>query len=212
LKQYRIKRFKKGTIILQQDTPPVTTYVIKRGIVKTYNLTAHGEEKPINFSVKNELFPLGWVFGKLQRAQYYHEAFSDCELYLVPPEDYLAFIKSDPEAMFRLLDSTIGDLLNHQMRINALEQSSACQKVLHTLHYLSLSFGNDLRPDVVEIPLPLTQQDLANFMGLTRETTSTELKKLAAQKIIAYKRRKYVVRTDKLNEMLDDEYGHRLVR
>lgn len=197
---------------MQQDAALTHAYVIKQGIVKTYNLTSRGEEKPISYSVKNEIFPMGWVFGKLQRAQYYHQAFSDCELYCVPPKEYLRYIKDNSEVMFKALSDSVGNLLNYQMRINALGQSNARSKALHTMHYLSLCFGRDVRPYVVEIPLPLTQQDLANFMGLTRETTSAALHTLSEQKIISYKRKKYVVRTDKLNELLDDEYGHRLVR
>jgi CRP/FNR family transcriptional regulator len=192
--------------------PLTSAYVIKQGVVKSYNLTSHGEEKPISFSTKGQIFPLGWVFGKLHRAQYYYEAFSDCVLYRVSPEAYISFLKTNPDAMFETLERAVDSLLNHQMRINALEQSKASSKVLHTIHFLALSFGHDLTRDVVEIPLPLTQQDLANVMGLTRETTSTELKKLIDMGVIFYKNRNYVVRTDKLNDLLDDEYDHRLVR
>ena len=98
------------------------------------------------------------------------------------------------------------------MRINALGQSKASEKVLHTIHYLSLCFGRDLRTDIVEIPLPLTQQDLANFTGLTRETVGSEIKKLVRRKIVFARRRKYIVLTDKLNKLLDDEYELQLVR
>lgn len=210
--QYHTKSYQKGAIILHQDAAPTTAYAIKKGVVKTYNLTSHGEEKPISFSTKNEVFPLGWIFGKLRRSQYYYEAFSDCVLYCVPPEDYLAFIKTNPVVMLRELERSVDDLLNYQMRVNALGQSSAAKKLLHAIHFLALCFGHDLRPDVVEIPLPLTQQDLANFIGLTRETTNAELKKLTAAKVIVNRNQTYVVRTDKLNELLDDEYGHQLVR
>jgi CRP-like cAMP-binding protein len=64
----------------------------------------------------------------------------------------------------------------------------------------------------VEIPLPITQQDVANFTGLTRETVSVELKKLATEKVVFSRNRNYVVLTDKLNELLDDEYERRLIR
>ncbi len=212
LGQYPVKTYKKGTIILHQDMPPAAVYIIKKGVVKTYNLTSHGEEKPIGFVTPLDAFPLGWVFGKIHLSQYYYEAFSDTTIYGVPPEDFLAFIRTNTNAMFALLERNVTKLLNYQMRVNALGQSKASSKVLHTIHFLALCFGYDLRQDVVEIPLPLTQQDLANFMGLTRETTSAELKKLADQQVIFHQRRTYVVRTNKLNELLDDEYSYRLVR
>jgi CRP/FNR family transcriptional regulator len=212
LEQQPVKQYKKGDVILQQDAVPSSAFVIKQGIVKTYNITSKGEEKPIGFSIKNELLPLGWIFGKIFKAQYYYEALCDCHIYCVQPDSLLAFLRRAPQAMYQVLDRCVWDTLNHEMRINALEQSKASDKILHTIHYLALCFGRDLQPDVVEIPLPLTQQDVANFTGLTRETISVELKKLAKEKVIFYRNRSYVVLTDRLNELLDDEYEHRLVR
>ena len=206
LTKYRTKNFAKGEVILNQDEVPTTAYVIKTGVVKTYNLTTDGEEKPISFDVKGEAFPLGWIFSKLDRTQYFYGAFTDCELYCVPLDEYLGFIKSNTDTLFAALDNLINRYLNYQMRVNALEQSKASSKVLYTVHFLSLRFGVDLKKDVVRIPLPLTQQDLANFMGLTRETTSMELKKLQKQRVISYRNQKYTIRTDKLNQRLDEEY------
>lgn len=210
--QYHTKRYQKGATILHQDALPGAVYAVKEGVVKVYNLTAHGEEKPVGFATQSEVIPLGWVFGMTNRSQYYYEAFSDCLLYRLPKADYLAFIKSNQAALFETLQLCIKRLVDQQMRINALGQSKASQKVLNIIHYMALYFGRDLRPDVVEIPLPLTQQDIANCVGMTRETTNTELKKLVAQKIIFHRGQTYVVRTDKLNELLDDDYGHRLAR
>ncbi len=92
------------------------------------------------------------------------------------------------------------------MRINALEQSKANEKVLSTIHYLALRFGRDIRPHRVEIQLPLTQQDLANFMGLTRETASMELKKLQKKGVINYSNQRYIVNTNTLDSYLDEDY------
>jgi CRP/FNR family transcriptional regulator len=212
LERYRIKKYKKGDVILQQDADPASAFAVKKGIIKTYNLTSKGEEKPIGFHSAGELFPLGWIFGKIHKAQYYYEALSDCQLYSAPKDELTTFIQGDPEAMYEVLNRCVWEALNHEMRINALGQSKASDKVLHTIHYLALYFGRDLRRDIVEIPLPLTQQDVANFTGLTRETVSVELKKLASQKILFYRNRSYVVLTDKLNVLLDDGYEQQLVR
>ena len=212
LHQYSTKRYRKGSVILQQDAVPTSAFIIKKGIVKTYNITNGGEEKPIGLNAANEIFPLGWVFGKTVKSQYYYEALSECEIYCVPPEDLIAFIKSDQEVLYQLLESRVWEGLNYQMRINALGQSKASDKVLHTIHYFALCFGHDLQKDIVEIPLPLTQQDIANFTGLTRETVSLELKRLTSLNIIFSRNRNYVVLTNRLNELLDDEYEHRLAR
>lgn len=212
LETHTIKSYQRGDVIVQQDMEPTCAYAIKKGIIKTYNLTAKGEEKPVGFGTKKELFPLSWIFDKIHKAQYFYEALSDCELYAVPKTQLVEFIKNNPRAMFQLLDRCVWEAMTNEMRINALGQSKASDKVLHIIHYLSLCFGRDLQTNIVEIPLPLTQQDIANFTGLTRETISVELKKLATQKIMFSRNRSYVVLTDRLNRLLDDEYEHQLIR
>jgi CRP-like cAMP-binding protein len=207
-KQFHVKKFAKGEIILVQGEVPPASYVIKKGIIKTYNLTAQGEEKPISFDIQNEMFPVGWVFRHLRFAQYYYEAFTDCEVYVIPRDEYINFLKSNPDSMFEQYSGFISRHLNHQMRINALEQSKAASKVVNTIHFLALRFGRDIKKDLVKIQLPFTQQDLANFMGLTRETTGIELKKLQRKGVLTYKRQFYIVHTDKLGELLDDDFDH----
>jgi CRP-like cAMP-binding protein len=212
LNTYKVESFKKGNVILGQDVEPTTAYIIKKGIIKTYNITLKGEEKPIGFNVAGDIIPLSWVFNKTTRSLYFYEALNNCQLYVVPKDDLLAFVQSDAGVMSQILDRVVMRTMIHTTHINALEQSKAPDKLLHTIHLMALYFGRDLKTDVVEIPLPITQQDIANFTGLTRETISTELKKLIDHRIISIRSRRYVVKTDKLNELLDDEYDRKLIR
>ncbi len=212
LKRHKVRSYEKNCTILQQDVVPECAFVIKKGVIGTYNVTETGDEHPIGFGLRGKFFPLGWLFGKTYRTQYYYRTLSACEVYMVPKEELLTFLGTSAQVMSQVLDQCIGELINHEMRISALSQSKAGDKVLRTIHHLSLCFGRDLRTDVVEIPLPLTQRDIANFAGLTRETTGAELKQLAERGILTVKRKKYIVMTDRLNRLLDDEYDQQLVR
>lgn len=203
---YHVRRFQKGEIILVQGEVPTSVYVVKSGIVKTYNLTTDGDEKPISFDGKDEMLPIGWAFNKLRYAQYYYEAFTDCDLYSIPRSEYIDFLKSNPATVYEQYTDLIQAHINYQMRVNALEQSKASDKVLNTLHFLCLRFGKDIQEDTVRIELPLTQQELANFMGLTRETTGIELKKLQRKGVISYKRQNYIVKTSVLDDLLAEDY------
>lgn len=206
LQKYRTRKFDKGELILVQGETPDCVYILKKGVVKTYNLTSQGEEKPIGFDIQGDIFPLAWAFGQVNRISYYHEAFTKCELYCVPREDYKAYITKNTPRLMGVFDKFMSKYVLYQLRINALEQSKAAAKVLNTIHFLCLSFGVEIKKDVVKIQIPFTQQDLANFMGLTRETTGIELKKLQRKGVLTYKRQNYIIRTDKLNDLLDEEY------
>lgn len=201
---YRTRTYQKGQTILHQGDTPSHAYVIKSGFTKMFEISALGENKALIFDQQFEIFPIGWVFHKIVAAQFYYEAFTECEVYLVPREDILHFFKSDPTSMFEIFDYFISRHLAFQERILALEQPKAADKILFTLKFLTDRFSIKAgKSNSAQINLPLTHQEMAGFIGLTRETTGIELKKLEKLGIISYKNQCYIVNLVKLNKLMD---------
>lgn len=207
LHAYPVKAYKKGEIILFQGEAPRSTYVIKSGIVKAYNISVGGDEKPVAYYSVHEIFPAPWTFRKAPSALYYFEAFTDAEVFVVPRDEYVAFLRGDPELLFTELEHYVTDQLGTAMRLNALQHSRASDKLIYTLHCLAITHGKQLSGGAVQILLNLTHQDFANLTGLTRETTATELNKLKSAGIITYgKHTLYEVDVVKLNHVLNDQF------
>src|SRR6185437_2108745 len=133
-------------------------------------------------------------------ALYYYEALTDVELYHVPRDSYLKFIRSNPELLYKQLEHMVTGYLGSMMRLNALQHSRASDKLIYTLHYLALSQGRRVAVEEVELTIDLTHQDFANLTGLTRETAATELNKLKRAGVIEYgKHMPYRIKMKKLN-------------
>lgn len=188
---------------------PSRSMVIKKGIISAYILTSDGEIKPVGLHLPGDVFPIPWTFGRARNAQYFYEAFNDTKIYLVPREEYIDFVLTNHDVLVLRFRRMVDKYISSMMRIGVLEYSKAGQKLLHFLHYLCIYYGRELKNHTIEIQLPLTQQELANFLGLTRETTGIELKKLERSGIIKRRNGKYIIRTDKLNYQLDEEYDLR---
>lgn len=206
--KYPVRKIGKGEIVIFQGEEPRSAYAVKSGVVKVYNLSVNGDEKPVGFETKDDVFPSSWTFQRAPSAVYYHEAFTDCELVIIPRDDYVSFLKNNPEIMAMTLERFVTAKLGDTMRLNALQHSRASDKLIYTLHYLTVSHGRKTSdPQVMEITLDLTHQDFANLTGLTRETTATELNKLKSHKVISYgKRKPYTVNLKNLNNMLNDQF------
>lgn len=93
-----------------------------------------------------------------------------------------------------------GRFVNLQKRIKGLGQPKAPDKIIHTLAYLCERFGSREGDDTMIVELSLTQQELSDFIGLTRETISIELKKLEKDGLITYKNKKYSLDLNKLDK------------
>lgn len=207
LEQYPAKSYAKGEIIIFQGEAPRSAYVVKSGVIKVYNLNQNGDEKPVGFHLRGEIFPAPWALYKAPSALYYYEALTnDTLLYHVPRDAYITFLKTHPQELYAELERLTTDYLGCMMRLNALQHSRASDKLIYTLHYLILSQGRPVSSEEVEIKLDLTHQDFANLTGLTRETAATELNKLKTLGVISYgKHEPYRVKVRALNQALNDQ-------
>lgn len=207
IKKYPVHTYSKGEIIIMEGEVPSCARIVKTGLVKTYNINKHGEERPVSFDSVSEMFPIGWVLNLLEHTEYFYEAFTDCEIYEIPKSDILYYFKNNPKMGGELYLTLASRFNSLQSRIYALQQSRASEKIMLTLLYLSERFASphNRKHKLQKINIPLTQQELANFIGITRETTSTELKKLESIKAIKHKNQEYEINIDKLNQLLEED-------
>jgi len=198
------RTFKKGETILLKDDIPKDMHVIESGLVKVYTITSSGDERLINICRSEEDFPVGYSLGIIERSQYFYEAFTNCVIRFVPRQEYLSYLVSDIEVIKKRLVRLTILLMSTYARVNALEQTRARDKIAQTLLYMADQFGVLLRPYNSRLKLSVTQQEIANSLGLTRETTNIELKKLEVKQLISYSRKSYILRTERLRKYLDD--------
>lgn len=208
LERHPVRRFGKGEIIIFQGEVPRSTYVVKNGLVKSYNLSVDGDEMPVSFYTNDSVFPISWTYGKTPSSIYFYEAFSlELEVYSIDRLEYVKFITKTRELLMQEFDSLLQEQLSASMRLNALQHSKAADKLTYTLHYLAMSYGKPLSNSVIEIMLDLKHQDFANLTGLTRETAATELNKLKRSGVIDYNKSSlYHLNITKLQQILNDQY------
>lgn len=202
---YPLKTFDKGQVILLQGDDPKAVHLIEKGVMKTYTINANGEERLVLFSREGEDFPIGYAFGLLEKARYFYEAFTDCSVRLIPREDYIRYLHANPDTMYKRHTRMVELLLTTLERIDALEQSRAGEKVARTLLYMANQFGVILQPYRTRLKIAVTQQQIADSLGITRETASIALKKLELKKLITHSRKSYVLYVNRLRDYLGDD-------
>lgn len=204
LEQFPVRRFQKGEIIICEGLVPRKCYAVKSGFAKVFLTTKSGEEKAVNFMASHDLFPLTWIFGKTDVALYYYQAYTDCDMYEVTRDDLIRHAEDDPGMFRRFFDYTLDQNIDLMQHVHSLEQAKASEKLMYAFHFLIRRFGKKITKSRTKMLLPLTQQDLANFLGLTRETTGAQLKELQHKGIINYQQQEYVIHTDRLRAMIED--------
>ena len=172
------KFFDKQNIFLQSDEGK-RLYNITEGNVKIYKLLQDGRIQIIGF-----LYP-GDFFGSYKKGKYNYsaQAIGDvavCEF----KEDVLNNHMDENPALSReLLNMTTNELVLAQDRIKVLGKLTATERIASFIQNISKQRARIKWQDN-PISLPMSRQDIADYLGLTIATVSREITNLKISSVI----------------------------
>jgi CRP/FNR family transcriptional regulator, cyclic AMP receptor protein len=198
------RRYGKSSIIVYQGEIPRDGFIVKKGVVRVYQIGAYGDSRTITFYTAGDIFPIAWLGDTSTPAMYYYEAFEDVDLAAVTREVWKEAM-ADPKRLKAFSDYMLKNYQSSLIRIAALEQAKAHDKIAYTLFYLLLRHGREILPGVFRLELKLKHQDIADLVGLTRETTAIEVHSLQNEKILSYQNQRYLIKRDKLLGIINED-------
>ena len=163
----RWKRAPKGTFLFFQTDPANAVYLVRQGAIAIRLENPDGRELVIN-----EMSP-GDCFGELslltgQPRSTSAEAIIDSEVLLIPRATFQSVLEQEPRLALHLLEITAYRLQNSSKREEALAFDDAQQRLARQLlHQDQLASDKGY--------LTLSQEELAQRVGLTRQTVATIL-------------------------------------
>jgi len=200
-----LRTYKKGATILYQSEIPREAFIVKKGFVRAYTITSSGDERTVALHTRGDIFPLSWVYGTTKNTLFYYEAGSNTEIAGIPKTQLTTTIERSPTLTTDLLRFTVTDHTALLMRITALEQSNAAEKITLTLYYLLIRHGVERKPGFFTIDIKMTQSMIASLVGITRESTALVITKLKEEAVISYSNFIYVVDRAKLEKLISDD-------
>lgn len=183
---------KKRTILFQGEIPR-SLMVLQSGLVKVYGITTGGDQRTVTLLSAGDIFPVEWAFDKSRVSLYYYEAVTDCTLLTLPKAEFTKALQTDAALKDQVFQTYMAHYTSATMHIYALEHSHAQEKLVYILQYLVARFGEKQPDGLIKIDLRLSHQDIAEMVGLTRETTAVELHRLKDKNLIDYQKFSYYV-------------------
>jgi CRP/FNR family transcriptional regulator len=203
--KYKPLFYKKGETIIRASDKPRGVNCVIRGYVRLYSLNQEGMEFTLNIFKPGSYFPVMWAIGG-EDNRYYYEALTPVEIRRAPKNDLLFFIKNNPGVLYELTKRIISGLRGLVIRMEQLLLGDAREKVGTTLFLLAKRFGENSGGQKIIIMLPMTHQGIAGLSGLSRETTSLEMKKFEREGIISKEKRFIVV--NKMRKLKPNSFGY----
>jgi CRP-like cAMP-binding protein len=183
-KQFSIRNYKKGEMLIRADDDPQGIFCLKKGYVRQYTISKTGFELTLHILKPISYFPMVWAVNGTPNV-YYFEALTQVEVGRAPKDQVVNFIKDKPIIIFELLSELIEDYAESLTRIEHLVFSDAYRRVISVLLYIAKHFGEKQDKGVI-VHQRFTQQDIATLVGVARETASNEMVKLEKKGLIKY--------------------------
>lgn len=176
--KYPKRSYPKGQIIIFGDEEPEHIYYLVKGNVREYDVSYKGDEVTVNIFKPGAFFPMSWAINKT-RNKYFYKTDTETELHVIPPEDAVNFIKTNPDVMFDLLSRLYKGVDGVMGRMVHLMSGTARERLLYEIVVECSRFG---KPDKTgNYLLTANEVDLAARSGLSRETVSREMHKIKAE-------------------------------
>ncbi len=177
----RQERRRKGATLYRQGDPFHSLYVVRSGSIKTYGLTEEGEQQITGFHLTGEMVGLDAIGSS------YHPCTAEmledtwiCEL----PYDALRGLGARLPSLQRVMLDVMGqEIRNEENALMLVRGLRAEQRVMRFLSSLLERMRARLG-NINEIPLAMTREDIANYLGLAPETLSRSLAKLRSDGVI----------------------------
>ena len=88
-----------------------------------------------------------------------------------------------PEIGIKLLESVGNRLASAESLVQNLATNDVDSRVAYLIHELSEKYGM-MKQGKLTIKLPISREEMANYIGVTRETISRKLKKFEDEELI----------------------------
>ncbi len=153
-------------------------YRVVSGAVRTYRILSDGRRQIGEFHLPGDIFGLEAGSEHLMSA----EALTRTEVLVYRRTAVFALAVRRPAVAQALWGATARDLERAQAHLMLLGRKSACERVASFLLALA-----ERQVSGSEVNLPMSRQDMADYLGLTIETVSRAFTQLQADGLIALK-------------------------
>lgn len=178
-----LMNFSNQETIINGIDEPEGAYLIKDGFVKAYSVSHDGHANLLLIHEAGEIIPMPWALDGAHTTGLYYEAMTDVTVLRTSKDNMRASMGKNSWLSQEILRQAVDIITIYTQRIQTLEFRTARGRIVAELLNLAERFGVRHGREVI-INAPVTHQDLADSINMTRETASRALEQLFKDKLV----------------------------
>lgn len=185
------RHYPKHSIVFVEGQELCTFYFIQSGIIKVFRTDHNGNEQIMCILQKGELFPHVGFFDEIPYPAT-AQTVTDCELLAISMAGFKRILNSNSviaKSVMKIMDKRL--LLMGQRLHNVISGDVRCKVVMALLQLIE-EYGIH-KQEGIYVSIPLTHQDFANMLGMSRESVSRVLNQLKKDQLLDINRKSILI-------------------
>lgn len=182
-----MKVTKKGEYLFSEGQAATAFFIIVKGSLKIFKLSAEGNEQILHIQKPGDLVAEAIIFD-FETYPAYCQALENSELIRISKERFLELLSKFPEISFQIMKAYSRRL---RQLVNKIEELSLYDIKARLANYLIQN--SHLQNGRYVIPLNFSKKDLASLLGTIPETLSRTLNFFKIKKIIEESKNQIII-------------------
>ncbi len=188
-----VKVFSKHQIIYRVADLANDVYILMNGIIKIISKSGEGREVIKTIIHPKSLFGIEYLSGNEFRMNTSKSIDKDVITLVIDAGEFKSYLKGNWELTERFIQMLGTRLMYVEERFESLVFKDARERIIDFLKDNAKTFGRQVGLEML-IKHSLTQQDIANYTGTSRQTVTYVLNDLRRQNQIYFKRKSILIR------------------
>ncbi len=191
--------YQKGEFLFQAGDAAERLWIVNEGSIKVFTYTPEGKEQILYLLSSGDFLGDLNLFKK-NAYPYYAAALEPTRLCTLTRENFQEILREVPDISEKVLTYAYDRITNLEELVQTVTSKNIGKRIAKLLIHFLEHFGLE-RNGVLEITFPVSREDMANYLGLTRETVSRQLSQFQSEGIIDMKgNRQILIRNRKALE------------
>ena len=185
------REYARSETVFEPALHPRSVYLLERGLVRIYRLSALGDEATLGYVRPGEVFGELGAFSDQPRESF-ARAVRSSRVWRIPRAELRRVLDSHPRIALSVTVQIGNRFKRIESRVEGLVFRNLRSRVAHILLELAEDFGRD-EAGARLIDLPLNQQDIATLVGATRQSVNGCLRELRESALVSYRGRRFTL-------------------
>jgi len=196
-----------GEVILSPNDPPDRIHILKKGKVRVYRVAPDGKQLTLDIYDQGTILGDMRLLGQTQVPEAYAETIDAAVICTITPDDLRGLIERYPTIGVNIITFLSSRLREAERELEAMAYRRVGQRLARKLIDLGQRFGvKTVRGTLIQARL--TQQELAEMIGTTRETLAHTLSDFKRRDLLDTRHHQVLIRdAERLAEIAAERDG-----